>query len=184
MRGTRGTGGTNPEKPSEIGDFSVSGAVPHDFKSWGTGEQIREPDPAGEESPERGNLFPVPHGPEAAGNKPKVGNSEQNQAVFESGPLVPHVPRQYIDKHARDVVPDSRHPLIPDAILAKIEAIEAEARGKGWPAELLWNNALWDLPRGLAVVLDVGDEIGEVTPEYIEIWKLRCNRRRFMRRVA
>jgi len=54
----------------------------------------------------------------------------------------------------RDVVPDYLHPLIPEAIRAKIEAIEPEARAKGWPAELLWNNAIWDLPRGIAAVLD------------------------------
>ena len=84
----------------------------------------------------------------------------------------------------RDVVPDYLHPLIPEAIRAKIEAIEPEARAKGWPAELLWNNAIWDLPRGIAAVLDADDEIGEVTPDYIEIWKLRRDRQRFMRRVA
>jgi hypothetical protein len=84
----------------------------------------------------------------------------------------------------RDVIPDSRHPLVPGVIRAKIEAIEADARAKGWPAELLWNNAFWDLPRGLAALLDQGDEIGKVTPEYIEIWKLRRDRQRFMRRVT
>jgi hypothetical protein len=88
------------------------------------------------------------------------------------------------ERPTRDMAPDSRHPLIPDTIREKIEAIEAEARAKGWPAELLWNNAIWDLPRGIAAVLDADDEIGEVTPDYIEIWKLRRNRQRFMRRVA
>ena len=85
---------------------------------------------------------------------------------------------------AREVTPDSRHPLIPNTIRAKIEVIEADARANGWPAELLWNNAHWDLPRGLAAVLDADDEIGEVTPDYIEIWKLSLDRQRFMRRIS
>jgi len=85
---------------------------------------------------------------------------------------------------ARPITPDSRQPLIADEVRATIEAIEAEARADGWPPELLWNNAFWDCPRGLAAVLDSGDEIGEVTPDYIEIWKLRRDRQRFMRRIS
>jgi hypothetical protein len=80
---------------------------------------------------------------------------------------------------ARDVLPDSQHPLVLNAILAKIEAIEAEARAKGWPAELLWNNAIWDLPSGLAAVLDPNDEIADVTPEVIEIVKMHRDVLRF-----
>jgi hypothetical protein len=38
------------------------------------------------------------------------------------------------------------------------KAIEAEARAKGWPAELLWNNVLWVSPRDLAALLDPKDE--------------------------
>src|SRR5262249_9037478 len=71
----------------------------------------------------------------------------------------------------REIAPDSRHPLIADAVRAKIETIEAQAGAAGWPAEILWNAGFWDMPRGLAAVLDAEDEIGEVTPEYIEIWK-------------
>jgi hypothetical protein len=85
-----------------------------------------------------------------------------------------------------DVVPDSRHPLIPGEVRATIEAIETEAREKGWPAELLWNNSFWDLPRGLAAILDHGDEIGEVNHDYIEIYKRRLDPRpqRFPRRIS
>jgi hypothetical protein len=36
----------------------------------------------------------------------------------------------------------------------------------------------------IAAVLDAGDGIGEVTPEYIDIWKLHHDRQRFIRRVA
>jgi hypothetical protein len=50
--------------------------------------------------------------------------------------------------------------------------------------KLLWNNAYWDLPRGFAALLDASDEIGDLTCDYIEIWKLRRHRQRFMRRVA
>src|SRR5215831_5110153 len=64
-------------------------------------------------------------------------------------------------RQSRELTPDSRHPLICDVVRAKIETIEAEARAQGWPAELLWSFAYWDLPRGLAAVLDIGDEIGE-----------------------
>ena len=84
----------------------------------------------------------------------------------------------------RAVTPDSRQPLIPNDVRATIEAIEPEARHKGWPAELLWNNAFSDLPRGLAALLDPGDGVGEVTPDYIEIWKLRRDRQRFMRCIS
>ena len=80
--------------------------------------------------------------------------------------------------------PDFRQPLIPDAIPAKIQAIEAEARAKGWPAELLWNNAYWDLPRGLATLLDPDDEIAEVTPDCIVNLKCRRDIQRFRRHVS
>jgi hypothetical protein len=84
----------------------------------------------------------------------------------------------------RDVVPGSRQPLIPDAIRAKIEAIEGDARAKGWPAELLWNNAFWDLPRGLAAMLEPDDEIADVTREVIEIVRMRRDVLRFRRTNA
>jgi ribosomal protein L37AE/L43A len=34
---------------------------------------------------------------------------------------------------SRTVTPNSRHPLIPDAVREKIAAIEGEARNLGWP---------------------------------------------------
>jgi hypothetical protein len=84
----------------------------------------------------------------------------------------------------RIVTPDSRHPLVPPEVRAKIESIEADARAKGWPAELLWNGGFWDCPRGLAALLDPADEIGEVTPDFIEIVKTRRDLVRFRRLVA
>ena len=79
---------------------------------------------------------------------------------------------------------NSRAPLIPDGIRAKIAAIEAEARAKGWPAELLWNNVFWGSPRGLAAVLEPEDVIAEVTADYITILTHQRDIQRFPRRVA
>jgi len=84
----------------------------------------------------------------------------------------------------RNVTPDSRNPLLRPDVRAKIEAVEAEARVKGWPAELLWNVGFWDCPRGLAAVLDAQDYIGEVTPDYIEILKARREVLRFRRHIG
>jgi hypothetical protein len=84
----------------------------------------------------------------------------------------------------RSVTPSSRHPLIPPEVRAKIEAIEADARAKGWPAELLWNSEFWGSPRGLAAVLDEEDVIAEVAADYIAILKMQRNILRFQRRVS
>jgi hypothetical protein len=85
---------------------------------------------------------------------------------------------------ARSVTPDSRNPLVGSEVRNKIEAIEEEARTKGWPAELLWNAGYWNCPRGLAALLDPGDEIVEVTPYYIEILKTRHDVLKFRRHIA
>jgi hypothetical protein len=82
------------------------------------------------------------------------------------------------------VAPDSRHPLIEQAVRAKLEVIEAEARSKGWPPELLWNANFWDCPRGLAAILDPADEITEVTSEYIAILKTKRDLLKFRRHAA
>ncbi len=85
---------------------------------------------------------------------------------------------------AREVTPNSRQPLIPPEVRRKIEGIEGEARRLGWPAELLWSAGFWDCPRGLAAVLDEDDQIGAVTPDFIEIVKMRRDLLRFQRRAA
>jgi hypothetical protein len=82
------------------------------------------------------------------------------------------------------VPPNSRLPLVPDAVRAIVEGIEADARAQGWPAELLWNSNFWDCPRGLATILDESDVIAEVTPEFIEIIKTKHSILRFPRRVS
>jgi hypothetical protein len=84
----------------------------------------------------------------------------------------------------RFVNPNSRSPLIPNEIRAKIEAIEIDACAKGWPAELLWSASFWNCPRGLAAILDVDDEIIEVTPDFIAISKCRRDIQRFRRYAA
>jgi hypothetical protein len=82
------------------------------------------------------------------------------------------------------VTPNSRNPIVPSAIRGIIEGIEAEARAKGWPAELLWNADFWDSPRGLAAVLDEEDVIAEVGPDHIAILKTEHNVLRFQRRAS
>jgi hypothetical protein len=84
----------------------------------------------------------------------------------------------------RSVTPDSRNPIIPREVRQKIEAIESDARAKGWPVELLYNVNFWDSPRGLAAVLDEDDQIVEVTPDQIAILKVRRDLLRFRRHVA
>lgn len=83
---------------------------------------------------------------------------------------------------AAAAVPDSRAPLVPPEIRAKIETVESDARAKGWPAELLWGSGFWDCPRGLAAVLEADDEIAEVTDAEIVILKTRHDLLRFRRR--
>jgi hypothetical protein len=82
------------------------------------------------------------------------------------------------------VTHNSRRPVVPDAIRAIVEGIEADARAQGWPAELLWNAGYWDGPRGLAAILDESDVIAEVTPNFIEIVKTGRSIVRFERRVS
>ena len=89
----------------------------------------------------------------------------------------------YREPSAPSAPPNSRSPLISDSVRAKIEAIEAEARALGWPAELLWSNVFWGSPRGLAACLDASDEIVEVTADYIAIRTGR-DLQRFYRHVG
>ncbi|MBV8135349.1 MAG: hypothetical protein JO121_06880 [Deltaproteobacteria bacterium] len=81
----------------------------------------------------------------------------------------------------RAATPDSRYPIIPQEIRAKIEAIEQEARRLGWPPELIWSADFWGLPRGLAAVVDADDELGDVRSDYIEILGVKHVVRRFPR---
>jgi hypothetical protein len=177
--GNTGEQGNKPEHLNEIKDFSPRSLFPSRKDNWGTGEQSQ-----GSCSP-RSPVIPQ------VGEQPKSLKAEQNQTLSASVPRVPQVPRRNIDKAGnevgcavRNVAPDSRHPLITDEVRKKIEAVEVEARALNWPAELLWNAGFWDCPRGLAAVLDPTDEIGDVTPDYIDVWKLRRDRLRFMRCIS
>jgi hypothetical protein len=98
--------------------------------------------------------------------------------------LIAHLRAGTGSRREHTMTPDSRHPLIDPAIRAKLEAVEAEARAAGWPAELLWNAGFWDRPRGLAAVLDPDDEIVEVAPDYIAILKTKRDLLRFRRHTA
>jgi hypothetical protein len=84
----------------------------------------------------------------------------------------------------RGVIPDVHDSHIPESIRAKISAIELEARALGWDPERLWNSNFWDSPRGLPAVMDEGDEIAEVTTDYIAILKTQRNILRFQRRTS
>jgi hypothetical protein len=67
-------------------------------------------------------------------------------------------------------------------VAAEISRIEADTRRQGWPPELLWNAGFWDQPRGLAAVMDPGDQIVEVTADAIAILKFKHDLQRFYRR--
>ena len=129
-----------------------------------------------------GSAVGVPAGAETIQN---VGFSENAQKPDKEPDKKPdNGPLDFAPNRARPVAPDSRNPIIEPAIRSKIEAIEAQARAAGWPAEMLWNSNFWDRPRGLAALLDDGDEIAEVTPDYITILKTKRDLLKFRRHLA
>ena len=52
-----------------------------------------------------------------------------------------------------------------------VQQIELEALSKGWSPNQLWNTVGWYNEQGLVCFLDGIKEIGEITPDYIEIKK-------------
>lgn len=68
-------------------------------------------------------------------------------------------------------------PRIPPVVAAQIRQIEAQAYRLGWSRERLWNGDFWPhsraRPRGLASVLNSGDQIIEVNAEFM---RLVCGR--------
>lgn len=59
----------------------------------------------------------------------------------------------------------------PD-IEAELERIEGEALRFGWTRDRLWNAGFWrPWPRGLASVLEAGDQVTEITSDFITIRK-------------
>src|SRR5271170_1993717 len=80
-------------------------------------------------------------------------------AIRQSEPELHRILSESNEASETAATPNSRSPLVLPAIRAVIESIEADARVKGWPAELLWNGGFWDCPRGLAAILDEKDEI-------------------------
>jgi hypothetical protein len=77
---------------------------------------------------------------------------------------------------------------IPPEVAAEITRIEPEALALGWNHGRLWNSSFWphrhDEPRGLTSVMDPGDSIVEVTPDFIEIVKTKRSIVRFQRRAS
>ncbi|MGO9268250.1 MAG: hypothetical protein ACLQBA_25750 [Candidatus Binataceae bacterium] len=82
--------------------------------------------------------------------------------------------------------PASRQPAPLDpAIAAEIGRIEDEALAIGWSHARLWGADFWPVEgRGLAALLDAGDQIGAVTADYIEILKVERHLLRFQRRAS
>ena len=177
--GNAGNRVTDGENAAEINDFRRGGSVTHNQQGRVTSVT--------ESSAPAGGVSTVTHVTQASGKWVTDSNRQkpdQTQGQSESVTRVTHVTRKNDDAGEICIAPDSRHPLIEPAVRAKLEAIETEARAKGWPAELLWNAAFWDMPRGLATLLDPEDEIVEVTHEYIAILKIKRDLLKFRRHVA
>jgi hypothetical protein len=193
ITGNAGNRVTSAETPREAKDYSSSRVVTRDLRSRvaeviesGTPNVTLVTQPAdarvttdGPQKPEQKpkEFKPVTHVTQVVEKNNEAGEKAANcPIIYSCGAPAP--------ERTRDITPDSRHPLIGREVRAKIEAIEAEARAKGWPAELLWNADFWDSPRGLAALLDPEDEIVEVTPDCIEIVKCRRDIQRFRRHAA
>lgn len=59
---------------------------------------------------------------------------------------------------------------VPNEVAVMVSAIESTAMQFNWPRDRLWSDGFWPLGFGsLATTLDSGDEIVEVTPDYISI---------------
>lgn len=59
-------------------------------------------------------------------------------------------------------------------VVARIRAREAEALAAGWTPEQLWESKVWNIisgrnQTGLAATMRLGDQLGLVTENYIEI---------------
>jgi len=178
--GNAGNVGTDANNPRNSERLSARHIVPHNSKTKGTGEQASAVRPH--------QAVPGSPASQVRGNEPTYGKHREKAGDCGAGSPVPDVPpEQLVDEEGKAVryVPrNSRSPLIADEVRTKIEAIEGDARAKGWPAELLWNNAFWDLPRGLAAVLDDNDEIVAVDTDAITILKLHKHLTRFLRRQS
>jgi hypothetical protein len=181
--GYKGYGETNPEKMRELTHFQV--ASPVTGVSGGQVAPVTSPDSQPENVTAFNSMTGVTPPVEVKVTNIERDKTKQNPCISDRVTRVTPVTQQNNSNtenatitprlaHVHSVIPDSRSPLISREVRAKIEAIEAAARAKDWPAELLWNAGFWDAPRGLAAVLSRGDEIVEVTPDYIKI--LRCRR--------
>jgi hypothetical protein len=81
--------------------------------------------------------------------------------------------REYLESQGilvPDTAPSSRmHPALHPRVAAEITRIEPQALALGWPAWRLWGAEFWPGPRGLAAILDPGDQLVEVVADHMTI---------------
>jgi len=75
--------------------------------------------------------------------------------------------------------PQTSHDQIESAVAAEIRRVEPQARSLGWSQWRLWESRFWPGPRGLAALMEPGDQIMEVTTEWIRIQKRHGIQQRF-----
>jgi hypothetical protein len=183
VAGNQGNWVTISEKPQDTESFFGGVSVARIRERQVTKVTVMSPDPA------------TTHVTQAASAEVTEGQRQKpSQSKTESGSVTRVTHRRSGDTcattdedraaWAHSITPHSRNPLIPTEVRVKIESIEADARAKGWPPELLYNSNFWDYPRGLAAILDANDEIVEVTADTIAVLKYRSEILRFRRRAA
>ena len=81
-------------------------------------------------------------------------------------------PTPYHTKESGICTRESATAEIHPDIAAELERIESEALRLGWTCDRLWNAGFWrPWPRGLASVLEAGDQVTEITSDFITIRK-------------
>jgi hypothetical protein len=69
-------------------------------------------------------------------------------------------------------VPAASHPLLNPQVRDEIARVAADAKAKGWSDGALWNmERVGDEPRGLASLMNPGDKILDVRPDFISVQK-------------
>jgi hypothetical protein len=122
----------------------------------------------------------IPHGRNGVIAKPasKLTNDDRRAICAHGRELLAYLRARQVTRWCEDHHLDA-------AIGAAILEIERKALSLGWEYERLWNPDFWphntERPRGLASVLSPGDELVEVTRDFIVINKTDDRRQRFMR---
>ena len=81
----------------------------------------------------------------------------------------------------RHAIPQMLHEQVEPPVAAEIRRVEDQARALGWPQWRLWESRFWPGPRGLAAVMEPGDQVMELTAEWIKIRKRDGIQQRFYR---